>query len=75
MVPVRTPLLTEATMPPARHELVIVSRDVWTIHGVIAAGTRGTIVHVFPPGDLCEVALTHSSLVVTLPVGLLVAAI
>jgi hypothetical protein len=62
-------------MPPMRHDPVIVLRDVWTIHGVIAAGTRGTIVHVFPPGDLCEVALTHSSLVVTLPLGLLVAAI
>ena len=62
-------------MPPMRHDPVIVSRDVWTIHGVIAAGTRGTIVYVFPAGDMCEVALAHSSLVVTLPLDLLAAAV
>ena len=62
-------------MPPMRHDRVIVSRDVWTIQGVIAAGTRGTIVHVFPSEDLCEVALAHSSLVVTLPLNLLAAVV
>ena len=58
-------------MPPMRHDLVIVSRNVWTINGVIAAGTRGTIVRVFPSGGMCEVALAEPSLVVILPLDLL----